>query len=78
MIKNPCLRSVFEALKMLYFHNINQTCTCFAKKTEMHENFQVIVGTSLTHQEQKDTFTNSAAHGRLIVLFQAISLILTP
>ena len=34
----------------------------------MHKNFQVIVGTSLTHQEQKDTFANSTAHGRLIVL----------
>ena len=34
----------------------------------MHKNSQLIVGSSLTHQEQKDTFANYAAHGRLIVL----------
>ena len=34
----------------------------------MHKNSQVFVGSSLAHQEQKDTFVNSAAPGRLIVL----------
>ena len=34
----------------------------------MHAKFHVILRSSLTHQEQKDTMVNFAAHGRLIAL----------
>jgi len=34
----------------------------------MHENSQVILWSLFTHQKQKDTLENSAAHGRLIAL----------
>lgn len=34
----------------------------------MHAKSRVILGSSLTHQEQKDTTINFAAHGRLIAL----------
>lgn len=48
--------------------SINTKHTCFANKTEMHKKSQVIVGRSLTHQEEKDMFVNSATLGCLIVL----------